>query len=54
MGRPAPTQVVEAVDFNEFTVPQLKTKLAGLGVEFDPQARKADLVALLEAQGDTK
>lgn len=37
-------------DRDKLTVPQIKQKLEELGIEFDPKANKAELLALLQEQ----
>lgn len=39
----------EELDYSDWTVPKLKEELEARGVDYDSSAKKADLVAALEA-----
>lgn len=45
----AKSQEGQADDSENWTVPELKSKLDELGVEYSDKAKKAELLALLEA-----
>lgn len=44
---PEPEPAEEVIDYEEFTIPELKAELEALGVEYPSTARKADLISLV-------